>query len=195
MKKTLVAVAVMGLMITTAPAFLYINWSTYPGVINPDSSALFPDDTTPALFQLIFTPDVIQGDALPGGAVSGNDTILQQFTVTYNDIGGGDYWASTYSVIYGLAPFQAGYVYVRVFQAGTSIGNVPVGALYVTGPLFPTIDNPGPPTVPDFIDLGPGGSGPYGEYMLNQVVVPEPTVLALAALGAGVVAVRRFRRS
>lgn len=193
MKKIVLAVIAAGMMITNASAFLYINWSAYPGIVTPSNDPLFPDLTTPALFQLIFTPDAIVGDALPGGAVDGNDVVLQEQVITAGDLGG-DFWATTSSWIYGPETYQVGYVYVRVFEAGTGIGNVPVGALYFTGILYSTVDNPAGPVPPEFVDLGPGGTGPYGEYALNQTVVPEPSVIALAALGTAVVAVRRFRR-
>lgn len=188
---------IAGLILATtlsANAFLYVAWNGFSGFTMSDGVTPWVPDPSSALVQLIYSPDAIAGDPLPGGAATG-DTILDEQMVTEAMVG--NPYGAGFSFIYGPDTDLVGFLYVRVFEAGTSPGVVPVGAFYYTSPLYATVNNPGPPTPPNDVSAGDAGTGDgdFGTYRLTQQVVPEPSVIALAALGAAVVAVRRFRRS
>lgn len=194
MKKLIAIMYSIVAISATSHGFLYVNWSGPSGFTMSDGVTPLVPDPAGALVQLIYSPDNIAGDALPGGIPTG-DTILEEQVIT--EASTGNPYGAGFSYLYGPAADLVGYLYIRVFEAGTSPGVVPVGAFYYTGPIFTAVVNPGPPNVPNSINAGPagGGDGDYGTFRLTQQVVPEPSVLALAALGAAVVAVRRFRRS
>lgn len=195
MKRILLVLSAIAVSALSANAFLYVAWNGPSGFTYADGTTpLFSSPTNTALVQLVFSPDNVAGDALPTGLATG-DTIIDQRVLTEPEVG--NPYGALFSYIYGPDTDLVGYLYVRVFEEGTSIGVVPLGAFYYTGPIVATTVNPGPPTLPDNVGAGDAGTGDgdFGTYRLTQVVVPEPSVIALAALGAAVVAVRRFRRS
>lgn len=179
-------------------ASLIVNWGDPTGFVMNDGTTPILDGGvgTTALVQLIWTGDGVQDDALIGGLVGGANEILAQQTIT--DVQFGNPYAGTFSFDYGPEADRSGFLYVRVFQGGTSIGNVNAGDWYFTGMLTATVNNPGGAAPPDDVYAGDppyGGTGDFGTFALNQQVVPEPTTLALAALGVLGLVARRFRRS
>lgn len=198
MKKILFTLIMLSGM-SAANAALYVSYSDLSGVTMNDGVTPILDASVDAsqiaLVQLIWTSDGVQDLATIGGGVSGANEILDQQNISAALLGN-DY-AANFAFLVGPSPDRVGSLYVRIFQGGTSVGNVDVGDWYYTGILNPVVVNPGPPSVADDVNLGPlgAGTGDFGTYSLNQQVVPEPTTLALAALGVLGLVARRFRRS
>lgn len=185
MKKIVIAIAA-ALMAAQSYADLNINWNTA-------SATVFRNDgTTPlltsgsALFQLIYSPDNNAGQALTDGTAE-NDTILEQLVVDSSTADtGAEFFSDSYS-----QSFISGFVYMRVFDVGTSVGNTPALTWYLTGNVTATTDIL-PPTPNQEVRLG---ATVGGTYTLNQQVVPEPTAIAFLAIGGALVAVRRMRKA
>jgi hypothetical protein len=194
MKKIAIFMAVAAAAVTSAHSAIFVAWNGPSGFTMADGTTPLVGGVAQALVQLVYTPDAIAGSAEIGGTATG-DTVLDQQLI--DEALTGNAYGAGFSFVYGPSADLIGFLYVRVFEAGTSIGNVNVGDFYYTGPLFATVNNPGPPATPNDVNAGAafGGDGDSGTFRLTQQVVPEPSVLALAALGAAVVAVRRFRRS
>lgn len=190
MKKIALTMAAMGLA-ATANASITINWFSGNGIDHPLGGPL----PAGALVQLIWTPDNIIGtlDPFNPTATEGNDILLQD---NYNVLPGafayGDQFDDGVGPLAGVteATLLSGYVYVRVFStAAPAIGDYYGVSQLIGNPLN---DADPPPGIPDFLDISPIQDTPFNSWIQ---IVPEPSVLALAALGAAVVAVRRFRRS
>ncbi|MCO5045840.1 MAG: PEP-CTERM sorting domain-containing protein [Kiritimatiellae bacterium] len=197
MKKSIALAVIFGAAASlSAHAYLYVNWSTPAGFTMNDGVTPILSGGQTGLVQLVFSPDATPGLAQVGGAADG-DIILDQREISEASLGGGDTWGLFFSELYGPNPDMVGSVYIRMFQGGTSIGNVSAGDWYFTSALLTIEINPGPPnTAQDLVALAAGtGPGDMGTAILNQQVVPEPTTLALAALGVLGVVARRFRRS
>lgn len=205
MKKMLAYLMVAGMAVSSAQAALQIYWSGFGGFVHTDMSPMYPDNTPlngSYLAQLIFTPDAFKADAWLNGAVDpgSNEVILDSVVITNP----GDEYGPLNAQSYAGAWLGAGYVYARVFDLGSdNAATIIAGSWYYSGPLLAAVDQ-SDPLVEQTYDINTGtadamfpgqGFAGFETDVLNQQVVPEPTVLALAALGLGVVAVRRFRRS
>lgn len=205
MKKMLAYLMVAGFALSSAQAALQVQWRGLDGFVHTDMSTLFPDSTPgngSYLAQLIWTPDAFKADAWLNGAVDpgSNEQILGSVVINNT---GDQYGALPQQNYVGSFP-GAGYVYARVFDIGSdNTATIIAGSWYYSGPLLAATDEANPiiyqvynihQGTADAMFPGQGFDG-FGTDVLNQQVVPEPSVLALAALGLGVVAVRRFRRS
>lgn len=192
-------------------ADLFINWfaefgfvpnrATTGGVLDENVGILnvAVNPSQEAVGQLVFTPDATVGDALAGGAASGNDMVLGSFV--FSGLGGGDHpvdpnWGAFTTAISYQGPYLGdGFVFARTFE--TTQPSIAPGTWYFDGPLLATVDlDPGPPlpvsqSYQQNLNTLPGGFGDE----LNKVVVPEPSTLVLAGLGLLVMARRRRRAS
>lgn len=205
MKKMLAYLMVAGLALSSAQAALQVQWRGLDGFVHTDMSTIFPDNTFgngQYLAQLIWTPDAFKADAWLNGAVDpgSNEVILQSATITNP----GDAYGPLNQQVYVDVFPGAGYVYARVFDIGSeNPANIVVGSWYYSGPLLAAIDEANPiifqsynihQSTADAMFPGQGFDG-FGTDVLNQQVVPEPSVLALLGLGALGLGYRRFRRS
>ena len=193
MKKILAITAALALGVN-AYAGLNISWIESGGGITRSDGTTALLDSGSALFQLIFSTDNSAGAAGTDGSAAG-DTILDQLVVDQSTAGND---ASFFASQYNNATFTAGYVFLRVFDIGTSIGNTPGNTWYLTGPAYATQDlanNATPQQVDD--GVSGGGPNPSGSYRLNTqvVAVPEPTVFAFLGIGGMLIAARRMRKA
>jgi hypothetical protein len=187
---------------TITQANLLIAWQAtsgfyFPGT--PDTGILNMGESTIA--QLIFSADAAAGRADPGNVVgqyvSGNDSVLQQITVSNT---GGLYEDYAYfgSQNYD-GVFQSGYVFCRVFEDNTPLvgewvfDSVPVETQDLAAPQPPqTIEMNADLISGDPMTYGPAETVAMG-YKMGSVI-PEPTSLALCGIGVLTLVVRKLRR-
>jgi len=191
MKTIITAMLVLLAMgVTLATADINVSWSGMNGfLMNNDSDPILnPWPGQSALVQLIFTPNNWVEAAGPGGAVLGDEVVLDWKWVS------DDQWGSVAPQIY-TAAFQAGYIYARIFagvddSGGPSTGDITFNHWYYAGPLDATIDNTDPSN-PDYYFMNRNSSGGGIGDPLDLRVIPEPTSMVLAALGGLVLLIRR----
>lgn len=192
MKKVLTAIAAV-VIAGTVNADIFVNWSGPSGFVQNDGTTPIVPDPTTALVQLLYSVDG-SFDAADIGGTAGSDSVLSQQLIS--EVLTGNPYGAQFSFVY-TAPFQAGFLAVRVFDGGTSSGVVPAGTWYFTGPAVATLNNSGGANPPDPVRAGLAGTGPgpFGTYILNQQVVPEPMSIAFLGLGAVIAAARRIRKA
>lgn len=109
--------------------------------------------------------------------------------------GGNDEKTGAYLTMNGMAALGNGYYYLVVFDPTTTSGEDPqyavsnavqyAGTVDKVNGIYNTNQNGGEPEIGDFVDIGWMG----GTW--RDAVVPEPTALALLALGVAGLALRR----
>ncbi|NKB24725.1 MAG: PEP-CTERM sorting domain-containing protein [Kiritimatiellae bacterium] len=185
MIKKKISIVLCGLALSASMSYgnVVIAWIAAEGFfITPPGlkGLLIENGVGSTLAQLIWagTDNVVNGPALVGGGVQGDDLVLDTFTITFpgNSASGyADGWAANADVPY---PADGGsMVYARVFQDPT-IDN---GDLYYDAPLFAARDT-GPPAPPQSYQLNTTPAIFDGDQ-LTLVVVPEPTSLAFMLIG------------
>ena len=151
--------------------------------------------TQDALIQLIWSADATADAAIDTGTyVSGDDVLLQSFTINYNDWTYSDWGYFTTAqpdpdANYGPVADMGGYVYGRIFaddipNFGDNVFTAELNAVAVIQET--------PLGTPQTYDLNGGAFSSGGTW--NGTVVPEPTTWALFALGAVVVGLRRRKK-
>lgn len=177
---------------STASATLNVIWSGVDGFYRSDASTPLLDPQgsgVSALYQLIFTTVNGYSPAGVGATVGATETVLATFVNVEAGDGSNTYGelpAQSYS-----GPFSAGFVYVRVFDQGTSAGGVGVvnGTWYYNSPLYAAVDSADPDTTQSVNAQGGNTIGGFGDALNLQV--PEPASLALMSLGGLALAIRR----
>lgn len=209
MKKLLVAMAALSVTSMVASADIFVNWRAQAGFYDNGSAGAYPGDgilfpSGTALVQLLWSPDATTTGVDPLGAnflaSGGNDILLTGGTVGWaagssgtltvlDEFAGG--LAGTPAIFlnanYGPTTLQGGFVYARVFQDTTpGLGEY----FYQSSNALVTAytGSEGANTLDINTDNTNGNE-------LNQLIVPEPSVLAFLGAGALVVAYRRMRRS
>jgi len=134
--------------------------------------------------------DIVDTGNSAGGYVYNDDVVLATRNVPAND--------PTYTEwVYGTAGqfslFQSGTTYAGVFYQRVLSSTTPsVGDWYYNSPTLAAVNW----TSGDPDQVFDGNSNPsLGGDAMNVQIVPEPSSMALLAIGLGVVALRRMRRS
>ena len=209
MKKLLVAIAALSVTSMVASADIFVNWRAQAGFYDNGSAGAYPGDgilfpSGTALVQLLWSPDATTTGVDPLGAnflaAGGNDLVLTSQTVGWTAGASSGSLLTTdefgpfqgapaifLNANYGPTTLQGGFVYARVFQDTTpGLGEY----FYQSSNQLVTAftGSEGANT----LDIN--GDNTNGNE-LNQLIVPEPSVLAFLGAGALVVAYRRMRRS
>lgn len=130
-----------------------------------------------------------------GGQYADGDYVL--FAGNTTETGG---WSSpdfdgsvTYgNGVVGGANINSGYLYMYVFQNGAPVAGNYYARSGTVGPSLTMF--PGSPTpTPNYLDITPGAPVTLNTFTVQAV--PEPSTVGLLLIGAGLVAMRRFRRS
>lgn len=199
MKKFVVSmVAIASLAVSTARAdMINLIWSGVAGFVTADGTTPLLNGGGNTIAYMVFSPSGSHWNELlaPGSLTLGDEVILGGIkTVPYSP-------ADPYGPVPAFtltAPYQAGFLYARVFEEGTTSnpGNLLAGTWYYQSPLMVTIDNSVPETA-DVATINTGSANIPGfqtDILSRQVtVVPEPTSLALIGIGALGLALRRRR--
>jgi PEP-CTERM motif len=194
MLKKLSIIAVSSIIAASAAtADINVNWKSADGFLRIDDATgiLEPVNTgVTALAQLIYAPAnaYSAATAAVGGAVEAGYQILDTYVIT--DALGTDAYG-IFSESYS-GTFQAGFIYVRVFDGGTgNPANIVGGTWFYDSPIVATINNLTPDS-PDTINANGANTSPsfgFGDVLYKQV--PEPTTLAFLGIGGVVLALRR----
>lgn len=210
MKKLLVAIAALSVTSMVASADIFVNWRAQSGFydngsfgVDPSGAILFPSGT--ALVQLLWSPDTTTTgvDPTTGNflAAGGNDLLLTSGTIGWNGAASTgsltilDAYATGLAGLptlflnadYGPTTLQGGFVYARVFEDTTpGLGEHYYQSSNALVTAFTGSEGA------NTLDIN--GDNVNGNE-LNQLIVPEPSVLAFLGAGALVVAYRRMRRS
>jgi hypothetical protein len=212
MRTKLIVMALAALVVcaTAAQADVYAYWHASGGFYKADGTTpLLTGQTSglSTLAQLIWSLNNIADSAAPGGAVTGDDVLLANFTVTEDGINNpatlDDYAVFDAPIFhdFGARP-DGGYIYARIFQDPT----VDAGDWYYVSDVVAASDlNPSdvPPPSPQNLELN--GDPVFGNDINEnwtgsndghdgEQVVPEPGTIGLFALGAALIGLRRRRK-
>ena len=196
-------IAAMALTAGMAHAGVNINWyvtyGVYPNGGNitdatPGSGLLAVNGSGTTILQLIWCGangiiDPVDPNNSANGYVGGDDQVWEPRTATMG--GNADEWvvAGTTPNPYTNPTYTAGLVYARVFFDATP---APGEYYYNTGTLVVQNVSTEPAfTQPLYIGDSAGNFG----VALDTVIVPEPSAVMLAGLGALVLAIRRRRQA
>lgn len=203
--KFLAAVAALGMAALTSQAGVNVNWYVAYGIYpqgaadtttsTPGTGLLANNGSGQTILQLIWCGadnaidilDPNQVGGLNGDYVSDDDVVWSTIPVT-SGAGGYDEWVynSVYPV-YVNGTFTAGFVYARVFQDAT-----PAAGEYYTDTSTLALQNVGGDiTQSQLLPIGTDSAGVSTETL----IVPEPSAVMLAGLGALVLAIRRRRQA
>ena len=194
-KKQIGFIAAICALVSVANAEINVRWQGLDGFLKNDDATgiLEPISGATAYAQLIYTPVNAYGydnAAIFGGAISANESLLGTYVIT--DSAGTD----PYGVLapqFTVAPFQAGFIYVRVFDGGTgNPANIGLGTWFYNGPIVATIDNvtPANPDVYNANGMNTSVAFGIGDVLYLQLI-PEPSTLAFLGIGGLVLAIRR----
>lgn len=116
----------------------------------------------------------------PGSYTIGSEVILGDMVEVT------DPYATVFEQQY-LGPFSGGYLYARIFDAGTTTNAASItgGLAYYQGPRAVVNNHTGGD--PDRYNMNSGSANNEfypGTDLLDRTVVPEPAVMTLVALGA-----------
>jgi len=200
--KLLAAVAALGMAALTSQAGVNVNWyvgyGVYPqGAADTTSTTagtglLANNGSGQTILQLIWAGadnaiDLVNPGNSGSGYVSDDDVVWASIPVT-SGAGGYDEWVfNATPPTYVNATFTAGFVYIRVFQDETPVG----GEYYQDSSLLGLNNVGGDATQSQVLQLGTESNGVSTETQ----IVPEPSAVMLAGLGALVLAIRRRRQA
>lgn len=160
-----------------------VSWSTPSGFVRSNGVTPLLESGS-ALFQLVYSADEIADPPGPGGGTSGDDVVWAQKVADSSTAGlYGQHFAAAIT-----HNFETGCLYVRVFDAGTAPGNVPLGTAYFTGPVAWPMYYLGLPNLNQEVREGVFAAGlslnGMGHFVLNEdEYVASPLAEALDAPG------------
>jgi len=194
LKKLIVGSVIATVMaVSSASAALNVIWDGLDGFYRSDGSTPLLDPQgsgVSALYQLIQTTVNGYDVAGIGGTVGANETILAEYVNVESGTGN-----NLYGELSGQShggPYVPGtFLYVRVFDQGTSAGGAGVvnGTWYYNGPLYAAIDQANVDDTQSVSAQGNNTIGGFGDGLNLQV--PEPSVLAFFGIGGLALAIRR----
>ena len=200
MKKCVVRIgfAILVLSSVSVLASISVDWFSYGTIYLNDGTTPLP---VGSIAQLIWSRDATISPYNPTDAlvVDTNEVLLAQVATAAGDdfpiqLGTVQYDEETYSIS-DTNFFANGYVYVRVFDYLQANGTPTNGTWFVeaavSGPIYSQHAGGGNPPA-TAVDIT-GGSG-YSISLNDQVVVPEPTTMAIMGIGLLTLVSRRFRR-
>lgn len=194
MKKfVVVMVALSGLFAMTTQADVNIAWAHPNGYYdNMDVGESVAAAGGDLYAILIWTPDGNVGMPEVGNLAGGGNMVSSGLLVS--DFGGAaDYgWGASVNI---AAPNfdPLGFVVSRVFQANSAAAADMVDVWYYDSAAIALLDK-GPADGPQIVDANRNSSANgVGDAISTGQVVPEPSTLALLALGLGTVLFRRRR--
>lgn len=204
MNKLLKAFTIICILAASTPnvdaAIYFYSYGSFDGFYrNDDSTELLSPAPQTAFIQLIFSTVNAYTDptAVVGGGVSANETVFDTYVITteanpsYGSFGRTDPARNTNA--------SPGFVYVRIFDQGTSQeSDVVVGTYYYDSPIYTAVDNSSiTPTLFNGTDISVNGASPSGafagaDFLYKQVtIVPEPAAAIMFGFGLVTLAVRR----
>jgi hypothetical protein len=207
MKKIMATAAALLASIQFAQADLNIQWYFGFGVFNTGESDLVSgpgllsvNTSGSTILQLIYAGlDDVVAPVDPSnsgnGYVGAGDTVLQSIPVTTGVNGYDDYVYKGPGAPYTDVAWTdyGGLAYIRVFYDATPAG----GEAYYDSPTFAIVNSVDSTPANSQTIFGESGSNiaPSQGVALDQTIVPEPSAIALAGIGAWVVALRRRRQA
>lgn len=201
MKKILASAAVATLVSLSASAGVNIQWYVPYGVYpqgaaditasSPGTGLLANNGSGQTILQLIWcgannSIDAVDANNSGSGYVGGDDQVWASFTAV-NGAGANEWAQPDVLQNYVNATFTSGFVYMRVFQDAT-----PAAGEYYTETSTLAVANRGSDiSESQVLTLGTDSAGVSTETL----IVPEPSAVMLAGLGALVLAIRRRRQA
>ena len=182
--KIMLAVVALATVAMSAQAIIAIGWRSSEGFYKNDGSTPLLNGGGTALAMLIFSPDnVVSGPTLDPSQsyVDPSETFLASWVVDASTSTYGEFSAAIFQDTY-----QAGYLYVRVFDEGSIVGgvsNVVPNMWYFDGFVTNTINNTSDPLNPNDYNIS-DSTGNFGEILNKQVPIPEPATWAFMGIGA-----------
>lgn len=204
--KLLAAVAAFGMASAVAQAGVNVQWYVAYGVypqgaadvtsVTAGTGLLANNGSGSTILQLIWAGadnaiDIADPNQTGGGNgdyVSDDDVVWATITAVDGAAGYDEWVFNSVTPVYVNATFTAGFVYARVFQDETPAG----GEYYHDTSLLALSNVGGDITQAQLLPIGSDSAGVSTE---NQMIVPEPSAVMLAGLGALVLAVRRRRQA
>ena len=191
MKKVIASLVILGSF--SAYANMQILWSGTEGFVRNDGNPIgtgFAEGASVYLAQLLYSPSGIQSGVMPGGLAMGDNEVISTIIVPNAEEDFAPLQANSHN-----EPFRAGFIFARVFDAGSFDSvNIIGGMFYYDGPTAAIVQQSDPSVVQAYsIHTSSAGIPGFETDILNLQVIPEPSVMALLGLGGLMLAIRRQR--
>jgi hypothetical protein len=191
MKKYIAVFALMS--VTASYGNIFVAWQGLDGFVKSDGDTPMLDGGGSSVAILVFSPSGSFFNTLlsPGSHIVGDEQILGLTDLLWDPADSyGFVSRSTIDV-----PFEAGFLYARVFDEGTTSdpSSVVANLWYYQSPMVAAENNITTNPTEYNVNTGSAGFAGFDTDVLNLQVIPEPSVMALLGLGGLVLAIRRRR--